>query len=311
MDTISAALAREYPGTNERITAAVVPLREHLMGEVRLPLFVMLGAVLLVLVMGCANVASLLLARGMEREREFAIRSALGAGRGRLVRQMIAESLMLAALGAAAGVALAYWGVNAIVALAPAGVLRLHDAAIDGRILAFAAALTSVTALAFGLLPALQFSRPEQDAMHERQGGAPRRRVRRGLVAAEVALALVLLTGAGLLIRSFERLLAVDPGFSAKNVVALQVFAWDRNGRPDRTRVFFQTTIDRLRTLPGVQSVGAVSAMPFITANIDIKSSIAVVGRPSAEPGGTANPHPVARPAARGGNRRCRGSDSA
>ena len=282
MDTISTALAREYPGTNERITAAVVPLREHLMGDIRLPLFVMLGAVVLVLVIGCANVASLLLARGMEREREFAIRSALGAGRGRLVRQMVAESLILATLAAVAGVALAYWGVNAIVALAPAGVLRLHDAAIDSRMLAFAVALTAVTALAFGLLPALQFSRPEQDAMRERQGGAPRRRVRRGLVAAEVALALVLLTGAGLLIRSFGRLLAVDPGFSPKNVVALQVFAWDRHGSPDRTRVFFNTTIDRLRTLPGVQSVGAVSAMPFITANIDIKSPIAVVGRPQA-----------------------------
>ena len=214
MDTVSAAIARENPRTNKSKTAWLVPMREHLMGDVRLPLFMMLGAVVLVLGIGCANVASLLMARGMEREREFAIRAALGAGRVRLVRQLVVESLLLSSIAAIAGIGLAYWALQAIVALAPSGLLRLHDAAIDGRMLAFAAVLTTLTATAFGLIPAFQFSNPARDVMRERQSSGPRTTLRRGLVVAEIALALVLLTGAGLLIRSFARLMAVDPGFS-------------------------------------------------------------------------------------------------
>jgi putative ABC transport system permease protein len=282
MDTISAAIAKENPRTNTSKTAWLVPMREHLMGDVRLPLFLMLGAVVLVLGIGCANVASLLLARGMEREREFAIRSALGAGRFRLVRQLVVESLVLSTIAALAGIGLAYWGLQAIVALAPSGLLRLHEAAIDGRMLAFAAVLTTLTATAFGLIPAFQFSNPARDAIRERQSTGPRTTLRRGLVAAEIALALVLLTGAGLLIRSFSRLMAVDPGFSADNVVMAQVFAYDRTGTPERTRNFFISTIDRMREIPGVQYVGAVSAMPFASANIDIKTPLDIVGRPAA-----------------------------
>lgn len=279
LDTIAAALAREYPRTNDNLGVAVVPLREHLMGEVRLPLFVMLGASILVLVIGCANVASLLLARGVDRAREFAIRAALGAGRARLVRQLVVESLLMSSLAAALGVVLAYWSIDAIVALAPAGVLRLQDAALDGRMMVFAVALTGATALAFGVLPAIQFSRPAPDVMRDRRPSAPRRGFRRVLVAAEVAVAVVLLTGAGLLIRSFERLLAVDPGFSPHNTVALQVFAYDRNPTADRVRAFFRDTIDKMRQLPGVEAAGAVSAMPFAVANIDIQSNLDVPGR--------------------------------
>jgi putative ABC transport system permease protein len=282
MDIISAAIGRENPRTNKSKTAWLVPMREHLMGDVRLPLFLMLGAVVLVLGIGCANVASLLLARGMEREREFAIRAALGAGRVRLVRQLIVESLLLSTIAAVAGVGLAYWGLQAIVALAPSGLLRLHDAAIDGRMLVFAAVLTTLTATAFGLIPAFQFSNPARDAIRERQSTGPRTTLRRGLVAAEIALALVLLTGAGLLIRSFSRLMSVDPGFSAKNVVVLQVFAYDRTGTPERTRNFFNSTLEKMRAIPGVQHVGIVSAMPFAIANIDIKTPLDIVGRPAA-----------------------------
>jgi putative ABC transport system permease protein len=220
----------------------------------------------------------------MEREREFAIRSALGAGRGRLVRQLVAESVMLSVIAAVAGVAVAHWAVGAIVALAPAGVLRLQEAAIDGRMLTFAVLVTAVTAIAFGLLPALQCSRPSREAVRERHGTGTRSAFRRLLVSAEVALALVLLTGAGLLVRSFDRLLAVDPGFSPDRVVALQVFAHDRNGAPARARAFFAATLDRMRSLPGVESAGAVSAMPFISANIDIKSALEIVGRANAAP---------------------------
>ena len=151
---------------------------------------------------------------------------------------------------------------------------------IDGRMLAFTVALAVCTAIGFGLIPAFQFSRTDRHVLRVRHS-APTRRFRRLLVSAEVALAVVLLTGAGLLIRSFERLLAVDPGFSPRNTVALQVFAHDRNGTPDRARAFFQATLDRIRALPGVEAAGAVSAMPFANANINIKSDLDIVGRPT------------------------------
>jgi len=281
MDTISAALAKENPRTNAASRAVVVPLREHLMGGVRLPLVLMLGAVVLVLGIGCANVASLLLARGIERSREFAIRSALGAGRSRLVRQLVAESLLLSLIAAGAGLALARWTLGGIVAIAPAGLLRLHEAAIDGRILLFAAALTTLTAVAFGLIPALQFSKQGRDVLRERQSDAVRGSFRRALVAAEVAIALVLLVGAGLLVKSFGRLLAVDPGFSPQGAVMVQIFAWDRHGAPDRLRSFFKSTVAGMQALPGVQAAGMVSAMPFALSNINIRSTLEVVGRPA------------------------------
>ena len=282
--SISAALGREYPATNAQLTVQVVSLREHLMGDLKVPLLVMFAAVALVLMIGCTNVASLLLARGMQREREFAIRTALGAGRGRLVRQLVVESLLLSAIAAIVGVALAEWMIGAIVALAPAGVLRLQDAAIDLRMLMFAVLVTSAAAVAFGILPAIQFSRPGRDAMRERAAAAPRGSFRRTLVAAEIALAVVLLTSAGLLLRSFERLMAVDPGFSPRNTIALQVFAHDRNGTPERTRSFSRTTIERIQALPGIEAAGTASAMPFANANIDIKSGLEVIGREQKAP---------------------------
>jgi putative ABC transport system permease protein len=279
MDTISAALGREYPRTNEGSGIEIAPLRDHLMGGLERSLLVMLAAVILVLVIGCANVASLLLARGMQREREFAIRAALGAGRGRIVRQLVAESLLLSTIAAALGVAAAHWGIRLIVSLAPGRVLRLQDAAIDTRMLILATAVSTVTALAFGLVPALQFSRQGRDVLRDRTGMGVRGLVRRGFVTAEIALALVLLTGAGLLVRSFARLTAVDPGFAPRNVVAVQVFAGDRNDTPDRARAFFLTSLERMRSIPGVEAAGAVSAMPFMLANIDIKTPITVAGR--------------------------------
>jgi putative ABC transport system permease protein len=285
MDAISTALGREYPRTNNGVRAVLTPLRDHMAGPVRTPLFIMLGAVVLVLAIGCANVASLLLARGMQREREFAVRAALGAGRGRIVRQLITESLLLSGLACAAGIALAHAGIRLLVSLAPGQIDRLQEAAIDGRVLAFAAVLSTATAIAFGLAPALQLSRPDHDAIRERTTTGANRTTRRALIVAEVAFALVLLAGAGLLIRSFGRLMSVDPGFSPKKVVALQVFAWDRATTPDRLRAFFGVSLDRLRALPGVEEAGAVSAMPFISANIDIRSEMSVIGRPQARDG--------------------------
>jgi putative ABC transport system permease protein len=279
LDAISSALGREHPRTNAASRALVVSMRDHLMGDVRMPLFVMLGAVVLVLAIGCANVASLLLARGMDRERELSIRAALGAGRLRLVRQLLVESLLLSSVAAVTGVAIAHWAVGIIVAIAPSAVLRLHEATVDGRILLFAAGLATLTTVAFGLLPALQLSRPGRGVVRERHATGSRRAVRQVLVVAEVALALVLLTGAGLLIRSFARLMAVDPGFTASNVVTVQVFAYSPDMTVERLRSFFNTTLDHLAVLPGVHAAGAVSAMPFATANIDIKSPLEIVGR--------------------------------
>ncbi len=285
MDAISAKLAQEYPRTNSSTSAALVPLREHLTGGVSRALLLMLAAVILVLGIGCANVASLLLARGIERSREFAIRSALGAGRARLVRQLVAESLLLALVAGAAGIALAHAALRGIIALAPAGMIRLQQSAIDARVLAFAAGLATLTAIAFGLIPALQFARGGRDVLRERQAEGPRGSLRRGLVVAEVAIALVLLSSAGLLVRSFERLLAVDPGFKAENVVMAQVFVDDRNAGPVRARAFFASTIERMQSLPGVQAAGAVSAMPFAMSNINIRSDFDIVGRPAAKEG--------------------------
>jgi putative ABC transport system permease protein len=277
LNAISAALAREHPRTNAGVSAVVIPLREHLMGDLKRPLLLMLAAVAIVLVMACANVASLMLARGLQREREFAIRSALGAGRGRLVRQMVSESLLLAGIAAAFGVAAAHWAIQVIVAFAPSGTARLQDAAIDPRMLALSGVLTLMTALACGVVPAVQFSR-SRDPLRDRGAIGSRAPLRRALVIAEIAVAVVLLTGAGLLVRSFTRLMAVDPGFSPRGVIAAQVFVSDRHGTPDRTRAFFGTALERLRVLPGVEAAGAVSAMPFMLANIDVKSPIRLGG---------------------------------
>jgi putative ABC transport system permease protein len=282
MDTISTALAAEHPRTNADRRAVLVPMREHLMGGVTVSLYLMLAAVVLVLAIGCANVASLLLARGMERSRELAIRSALGAGRARLVRQMVTESLVLSFLAAIAGIAVAYWTLGAIIALAPSGLLRLQSSTIDSRILTFAAGLTALTATAFGLAPALRFTKRDRDLLRDRQSGSIGSQLGRGLVVAEVAIALVLLAGAGLLARSFERLMSVDPGFNPAHVVMAQVFVSDRHGSPERARNFFRATIDRLQSLAGVEEAGAVSAMPFAMSNIDIRSEIEIVGRPAA-----------------------------
>jgi putative ABC transport system permease protein len=282
LDSIATAIARENPETNRGRSAWLVQMRDYLMGDLRLPLLLMLAAVLLVLGIGCANVASLLLARGMQREREFAIRAALGASRFRMVRQFMTESLLLAGIAAAVGLGLAHWLLRAIVALAPAGVVRLQDAAIDARILVLSLVLLGLTALATGTIPAVQLALDSGRGLRERVPGGPRTHVRRTLVAAEIAFALVLLAGAGLLIRSFARLMAVDPGFSADNVVAVQVFAWDRNGTADRIRTFFTSTLERMRAIPGVEHAGAVSAMPFAMSNIDIRSGLEIVGQPLA-----------------------------
>ncbi|MDX1393285.1 MAG: ABC transporter permease [Gemmatimonadota bacterium] len=288
MRTIATRLATDYPETNSGFSVSVVPLRDHLIGDSRTALLILQGAVLFLLAVACANVASLMLARGTERESEFALRSALGAGRTRIVRQLLTESTAIAALGAVGGVVLALWALDAIVALGPSEIPRLADVTLDGRVLVFALATTLLTALAFGVLPAVHFSRPDlQGAMKEGSGATAsrvRQRMRGAMVVAEVALSLILVVGAGLLARSFVSLLAIDPGFEGDRVAAVQVFHYP-DGTTDAGRVaFFEETLDRIRALPGVESAGAVSALPFIEANIAIQQEILIEGRPAPRP---------------------------
>ena len=286
LDALSAQLAREYPNSNRRLAAEAIPIRDHLAGSLQGLLPVLLGAAGLLLLVACANVGSLLLARGAARAREFAVRKALGAGRGRLIRQMLTESLLLAAAGGALGLLLAWWSLDAIARVRPADVSGLDQITLDVRVAVIACGLSVLAALIAGLAPAWQLSRPASALALRAGASSPAtRRMQSALAVIEVCLALLLAVGAGLLVRSLREIQRVDPGFARAQVLALQVFAWDRNDSPRKRAVFFDTTLERMRALPGVTAAGAVSAMPFIEANINIRSSVAIGGRPAVVPG--------------------------
>jgi putative ABC transport system permease protein len=289
MQGISTRLAARHPRTNANVVASVEPFDEHLKSAVRPALLAMLGAVALVVLIVCANVANLLLARALEREREFAVRNALGASRSRLVRQVITESLVIGVTGTACGVAIAWALLRAVLAMAPESIVGLEHAALDGRVLGFAVTLGLATAVGFGIVPALQTSRPDAgDGLKEGRSSTGTRRagrVRDGLAVVEVALAVIVVIGAGLLVRSFVAMVRVDTGFDADRVAVVQVFAYDRNNRTAAQRVeFFRETVDRMRRLPGVANAGAVSAMPFLPANINIETGLTIEGRPPVSP---------------------------
>lgn len=284
MDAISTRLAHDFPATNQGIRANLVPLREHLAGGARRALLVLQGAVGLLFAIACANLAGLFLARGTEREGEFAIRATLGAGRWRLVRQLLAESGLIALIGGALGVAVAYWAVGLIAALAPADVPRLDEVRVDGRILLFTLGLSGLTALVAGIVPSFRLSQPDLQASLKQgragAAGAADQRLRSAMVVAQIALCVVLAAGAGLLARSFVRLLGVDPGFDRENVAAVQVFRYVDGETPQQRREFFRQAVARIEALPGVRSAAAVSALPFIEANINIQQPFLVAGRP-------------------------------
>jgi len=290
-------LARQKPGVSDEVIAAdlaafskyltetfpdVYPASSGLgvraepflaatVGDVRLQLLVLLGAVAFVLLIACANVANLLLARAATRNREMAIRTALGAGRARLVRQLLTESVLLAVVGGALGVLFAAWAMDALVSLAPDALPRAADVALDGRVLAFNGALAVATGLAFGLMPALAASRPDlHDALKDGTRGTSggRGRLRNALVVSEVALSMVLLVGTGLMVRSFVRLRSVDPGFRADHALTLRIsvpVADNNVTDADRARFvrFFGEAGARLQQLPGVTAVGGINVMPL------------------------------------------------
>jgi putative ABC transport system permease protein len=285
LDAISNELAVEYPRATTATAATLVPLREHIAGPLREPLTLLLGAVLMLLLIACANVANLLLARSLERHREFAVRAAIGAARWRLVRQTLVEAAVLVAIACALGVAGAFVAIRAFVEFASQLVPQLAGTTLDTRLLLFSAGLAIATALLVGVWPAMKMSRGLHDGLRETAAGVTastrRRRLASGLIVGEVALALVLLTGAGLLIRSFVTLADVDAGFArSTNVAVMQVFAYGDRYRTDAQRVaFFEQTLESLRAQHGVVRAGLVSAMPFLPSDIDIRRPYRVEGR--------------------------------
>jgi putative ABC transport system permease protein len=269
LTNIMRGLEQEYPDDNKEWGAAVVSLHEQVVGKSRGAILILLGAVGFVLLIACANVANLLLARAASRQRELAIRTALGATRVRVVRQLLTESVLLSLLGGVLGVWLAMWGVDLLVALSPGTIPRTAEIGIDNRVLGYTLLISLLTGVVFGLLPALQSSKPELNEMLKEGGrsgsGGPRReRARRLLVISEVALALVLLISAGLLLKSFVRLQNVKPGFAPEGVLTAEIGLPEQKYRDDRQIAdFYRQTIARVKTLPGVEAVGAVSHLPL------------------------------------------------
>jgi predicted permease len=266
--------AERLPGrrpfwTSSGFRAFAVPLREQLAGDTRAPLFVLQAGVLVVLLIACANVASLLLMRATGRARELAIRTTLGAGQWRLIRQLLTEGLVLAAIGAAGGLGLGLAGVRGLIALSTRQIPGMADASLNPAVLAFTTALALVTGLVFGLVPAIAITRGNTNALLKEDtargsSGRGTGLTRATLVVAETALALVLLVGAGLLVKSFARLQDVNPGFSADNVLTAQLaLPATRYPNPTARAAFWTRLIDQVRTLPGVTAVGLTSNVPF------------------------------------------------
>ena len=289
MSTIADRLAREYPATNRDFDVMVQPLGRHVAGAARPALLSLLGAVGFVLLLTCANIATLLLTRAEARQREIAMRQALGASRGRLVRQTMVESLMLAAAGAAAGLGVAYAGTRLLVRLAPASLPRLDQTSVDAQVLLFMAAVATSAGVLFGLAPAVAGS--SIDVTHALReggarltGGAAGRRLRQWLVGGQLALAVVLLVGAGLLIRSFARVTDLDLGFDSRRVLtAMITLSPSRYADAERRSAFVDETLRRIEALPGVRSAGVSHSIPL--TGINDQGGFVIEGRPDPRPG--------------------------
>ena len=291
MDAIGKRLSETYPQTNAAHFPHVIALQEAMVGEVRPAMLMLVGAVALVLLIACANVATLLLAKATGRHREIGVRIALGAGRGRLVRQMLTESLLLAIVGGGAGLLVAAWSIATFRAILPAQFLGLPGVdriGIDTRVTIVALVVSAVTGLVFGVIPALTASDQHAAATlheHGRGGGAGARsgRVRAGLVIAEVALSLMLLVGAGLLLVSFKHLLDVSPGFEPRNLVTAPLaLPGNRYDSHARIVAFYQALLERVGGMPGVESTGVVTALPF--SGSDSRSGFQIEGRTGQSP---------------------------
>jgi putative ABC transport system permease protein len=281
MDTVSKTLGATN-AENAGWTIRVVAIQEQVVGAIRPVLLILMGAVMLVLLIACGNVAGLMLARGVGRQQEIAIRAALGAGKVRLIRQLLTESLMLSVLGGSLGLILAAWGIRGLQVLQPSGLPRLEDISINTAVLGFSIGLLLVTTLIFGLVPAWQSARVSfQEALKQGSPSTTRRtRSLDILVIGEVALSLVLLVGAGLLIRSFVRLISVDPGFEPSKVVSMQLSLPAYKYKNEDQQVgFYGKLLEQASALPDVEAAGLVNALPL--SGDDSKNSFAIEGRDS------------------------------
>jgi putative ABC transport system permease protein len=273
MDTISAALSKAYPKEYDDIGVILTPIRDQLLGPASTPLYILLGAVSFVLLVACANLANLLLARATDREREVAVRAALGATRGRIIRQLLAENCVLGMLGAAAGLFPAYWTPKVLATIGAGDLPRLDQVHLDWRVLLFTVAVALLTGIAAGFTPGYRLSKNNmhdslKDGMRD-SGSVASRRLRGLLIVSEVALSLTLLIGAGLLLRSLSRLLVVSPGFDPTNVLSMQTSVLGQRFNDNAVvRQYFVDAVERLRALPGVQSAGAASQIP-LAGNMD------------------------------------------
>ena len=285
LNTIAARLEQQYPESNNGRRVRLDSLREALVGDIRPMLLTLLGAVGLVLLIACANVANLLLARSTRRQKEIAIRTALGAGRRRILRQLFTESVLLAIAAGVAGLILAVLGTTLLAAYVPEGIPRIREISTDAPVLVFTLAASLLTGLLFGLAPALQTSNPalnETLKEGERNSSTGHNRTGKILVVAEVALTLILLVGAGLLVKSFLRLMRVDPGFNPQNLLAMQISV---NAGPDegaRVANFLDQLQQRIKQVPGVESVAISNGLPFEGANWP---AFVIEGQAPPEPG--------------------------
>ena len=284
ISALNAQHAKEFPDTNKGWDANLAILHERIVREAKPALLALLGAVGFVLLIACANVANLLLARGAARTKEIAVRAAMGASRGRVVRQMLTESILLSAIGGSAGLVLSIWLTDVLLSIIPEGAPRLDQVGIDYRVLTFAFGISAVTGILFGLVPALQASKLDVSSSLKEGGrageGHRRTSARSLLLIGEVALSLMLLVGAGLLIKSFLRLQEIRPGFNSHNVlvtlVSLPGAKYNEQQRPE----FFRQLTERLAALPGVQAVGGAINLPLGATNYGIGRAFIPEGRP-------------------------------
>jgi putative ABC transport system permease protein len=282
LDAIASRLAKQYPEDNDGWTFRMMPLRDFLVGEVKTPLLILLGAVGLVLLIACANIANLLLARATSRSREIAVRATLGAGRSRLVRQLLSETLVLSIIGGLAGIALAYYGVHVLTTLLPPDLTQIHSISIDYIVLGFALALSIFASCAVGLVPAFLVARSDLQSTLREGGGrsgesSASRRARNILASAEIALALVLLVAAGLLLRSFSKLTEVSPGFQVEHVTKAEVsLPRAQYSTPQQWFAFSENLLSRLQSQPGMEKSALAVPLPitdgFINLAFDIQN---------------------------------------
>jgi len=289
LKAISANLEQQYPDSNTNFSAKVMSLGDRLYGDVRTSLIVLFAAVGCVLLIACANVANLLLARATTRRREIALRSALGASRWRVVRQLLTESVLLAVTGGIAGLLLASFGTDLLIAITPTDIPRIAETSVDGRVLLFAFSVATITGLVMGIIPALNASRLNLNEMLKEGGrgsaGGRRGSVRSALVITEVAVAVTLLVGAGLLAQSFMRLMKVDSGFNSDNVLTIRVgLPGGLYETPEQITSFHERLLERIGTLPGIASYSTVAPLPFSRGNIGVGFSVEGRANPTLRP---------------------------